>query len=91
MFPKTFLLVVYTVHIKFYFSGKDKEKVPNIQVKYVIENLFLLFKIIVREHLGTQDMCARKAREHISTQDMLAREHESTQGMLAREHVRHAI
>ena len=37
--------------------------------------VFLLFKVIAREHLGTQGTLVR---ELVSTQDTLAREHVST-------------
>ena len=38
--------------------------------KHVIENLFLSFVIIAREHVDTQDTLAR---ENVSTQGTLAR------------------
>ena len=41
---------------RFISQENDKEKVPKMQVKHVIENLFLLFEVIAREQLGTQGM-----------------------------------
>ena len=51
---------------------KDKEKVPKIEGKHVIENLILLFEIIVHEHIDTQGTLVR---EHVSRQDTLALKH----------------
>ena len=79
MFPEIFLLAGYTFHIKFYFSGKNKEKVPKIYIIHVIKSLFLLLEVIARDHLGML------VREHVSTQGTLAREHVSTQDTLAHE------
>ena len=79
MFPQTFLLVVYTFHIKFYFSGKSQTKsTKNLSTQGTLP----------REYVTTKGTLAR---EHVSTQDTLAREHVSTQGTLGRERVRHAI
>ena len=77
MFLETFLLehISYTVLFQ-------------IQGKHVIENLFLLFEVTERKHVGTQ---GRLAREQVSTQDTWACEHIITQGMLSHEHVRHAL
>ena len=54
-----------------------------------MENLFLLFVVKARDHVGTQARKAHKARKHASTQDTLVRERVSTQGRLAREHAKH--
>ena len=48
--------------------------------------VFLLFKVIAREHLGTQGTLAR---EDVSTQDTLVCELVSTQDTLALKHARH--
>ena len=66
MFLETFLLEHFSYTVLFQVLGK-----------HVIENLFLLFEL--------------RVREHVSTQDTLAHENVSTQGTLAGEHVRHAI
>ena len=67
------------------FISKEKDKqVPNLQVKHAIENLFLLFEVKVREHLGKKGTLTR---EYESTQDTLAREHVSTQETMARKQV----
>ena len=63
-----------------------------MQGKHVIENLYLSFVVIAREHVGTQSTQGTLTREHarheqMSTQDTLVREHVSTQGMFARTHV----
>ena len=55
MFLETFLLE----HISY--TGLFQ-----IQGKHVIENLFLLFEVTERKHVGTQ---GRLAREQVSTQD----------------------
>ena len=69
MFPEIFLLVVYTFHIQFYFSGKKQKKSTKNLGKIFIENLILLFEVIAREHLGTQDThVGTRAREHVSAQ-----------------------
>ena len=88
MFRETFLLVVYTFHIQFYFSEKRQRKSTKNLSKNVIENLFLLFEVKAREDLGTQSTLAR---EHITTEGTLAREYVCMQGTLAREHARDAI
>ena len=49
-----------------------------------MENLFLLFEVIAREHV---DMQGELACKNVSMQDTLAREHVGTQGMLAHEYV----
>ena len=46
---------------------KDKEKVPKLEVKHVIEKLFLLFEVIARENLGKQGKWARKHARHVIT------------------------
>ena len=53
--------------------------------KSVIENLFLLFEVIARKHVGTQDTLAR---EDVSLQGTLTCKHLSRQDTLAREQVR---
>ena len=55
------------------FHRKKKERtITKIQGKH-IENLFLLFVVIAREHVDTKSTQGRLAREHVSTQDTLAR------------------
>ena len=66
MFAETFLLVLhfsYTV----LFHRKKTKKVPKISVKHVTENLFLLFVVIAREHVGTQGNLTREHVRHVST------------------------
>ena len=75
MFPETFLFVVYTFHIKFYFSEKRQRKSTKNLSKNAIQNLFMLFEVIAHGYLGTQGT--------------LAREHASTQRMSTFEHARH--
>ena len=63
---------------------------PKKTKKHAIENLFLLFIVIAREHVGTQSMQGTLAGEHekharhVGT---LSRKHVSAQRTLAREHV----
>ena len=74
-------------------TEKDRKSTKNL-IKTCQWNLFLLFEVIAREHLGTQGKWARKhvgtwarkARWHVHTQGTLVREHVSTQGKWAREH-----
>ena len=92
--PETFLLVIYTFHIKFYFSGKRQRKSSKHLGKTCHWKLILLFEVIARNlstwalkhprHLSTY---VRKASEHVSTQGTLAREHICTQGTLAHEYI----
>ena len=49
----------------FYFTGKRQRTISKMEGKHVIENLFLSFVIIAREHVDTQDTLAR---ENVSTQ-----------------------
>ena len=72
----------YILFIKiFIYQEKDKENKPK-----AIEILFLLFKVIAREDLGTQGTLARK---QVSTQGPLIREHARHVVRGARKHVRH--
>ena len=60
------------------------------QKKHAIENLFLLFIVIAREHVGTQSMQGTLAGEHAKHArhvGTLSRKHVCAQGTLAREHV----
>ena len=65
MFLGAFLLVVHICHIQLFFTGEKQRKSTKIQVKYVIENEFLLFQVIAREHVGTHSTLAH---EHVGTQ-----------------------
>ena len=63
---------------------------PKKPKKHTIENLFLLFIVIGREHVGTQSMQGTLAGEHAKHArhvGTLSRKHVSAQRTLAREHV----
>ena len=87
--PVCHALLIYS----FFSQEKDKEKLPKIEVKHVIENLFLLFEVIAREHVGMQHTLVlvhestqgTLAHEHVSSEDKLAGEHVSLQDTLPRE------
>ena len=87
--PVCHALLIYS----FFSQEKDTEKLPKIEVKHVIENLFLLFEVIAREHVGMQHTLVlvhestqgTLAHEHVSSQDKLAGEHVSLQDTLPRE------
>ena len=71
------------------FISQEKERKSNHkkQRKDIIENLFLLFVAIAREHVDTKSTQGTLAHDHVSTQSTQEHEHVSTQGALAREHV----
>ena len=74
------------ITIKVQSSSQTKIK-PFYCRKFVIENLFLLFEVTAREHLGTRGTRDMLPREHLTTQGTLARQHVSTQDTLTRQHV----
>ena len=86
---QTFLLVIYTFHIKFYFSAKRQRKsTRNLsrtchwQLNFVI----LRYSTLALRHARHVSKCTR---EHVSTQGTLASGYVSTQDTLAPEHTRH--
>ena len=100
MFPETFLLVVYTFHIKFYFSGKRQRKSTKNLSKTCHWNLTFVIWSYSRwalRHARYVSMQARKAHEHVSTWACKHARHVGTWacnhtkhvGTWARKHTRH--
>ena len=92
MFPETFLLVVYTFHVKFYFSGKPQRKsAENLSKTCYWKLIFVIWSYSMwalryARHVGTW---ARKHSRHIGTWARKTRWHVSTQDTWSRKHARH--
>ena len=89
MFPESFLFVVYTFHIKFYFSGKRERKSTKNLSKTCQWNLIFViwsYSTWVSKHARHAGALTRKHARHVGT---WARKHDGQVGTWARKHAKH--